>query len=470
MSDDRGVDLFHLAFDHHPDASLLVSPDGRIAAANRRAEVLFGYAGPELIGEPIERLIPEQVAGHHVVHRVEYAERPDMPSVDERPPLRGRRKDSTEFAVDVTLSPLPGVDDPFVLCVVRDLLDRRRAQDEFRGLLESAPDPMVIVDSEGIIVFVNSRTEQVFGYSRAELLNAPVEILIPLRYHDRHPTHRRAYERAPRVRPMGADLQLYGRRADGSEFPVEVSLSPIESSGRRLVSSTIRDITDRKAIEQVTLDALREKEMLLKEIHHRVKNNLAVVSSLFYLQSTYTQDPTVVSILQDNQNRMRSMALVHETLYSSQNLAVVDFGAYANVLCEQLLQAYNPVPGRIALRRAEEGLSLGIDTAVPCGLILNELVTNALKHAFPGEREGCVTVQVTRHGEEAWSFGVRDDGAGLPASVDMTTAATLGLRLVRSLSRQIDAEIIITHHNPGTEICLLIHGGTAAHGHLAQRT
>jgi protein-histidine pros-kinase len=174
--------------------------------------------------------------------------------------LLGLRRDGSEFPVEISLSPIDTDEGVLIASAIRDISDRKRAEQKFRALLESAPDAMVIVDSDGTIVLVNSQTEQLFGYDREELLGKPVEQLVPERFRGIHPQHRRAYSNEPRVRPMGAGLDLHGLRKDGTEFPVGISLSPLITEEGLLVSSSIRDISERRKAEQV----LQEKNLELE--------------------------------------------------------------------------------------------------------------------------------------------------------------------------------------------------------------
>jgi PAS domain S-box-containing protein len=321
----------------------------------------------------------------------------------------------------------------------------------YHSIFEYAPDAVLVVDQDGRIARVNAQAERLFGYHRDELLGQAVELLIPQRFAVRHIGHRSKYIAEPRLRPMGAGLDLYAKRKDDSEFPVDLMLSPLETHEGRFVMAVVRDITERKQAEQRIMDSLREKEVLLREIHHRVKNNLAVISSLFYLQSTYTQDEPTLRTLQESQDRVRSMALVHETLYQSENFAALDFAEYAQALSDHLLRTYGLAADKIRLHTALEKVTMGIDLAVPCGLILNELLSNALKHAFPHGRSGEIFVGLRTSATGTCLLQVQDDGVGLSADLDVTATRSLGLRLIRSLTRQLDGQFELLAKHPGTE-------------------
>ncbi|WP_292432904.1 PAS domain S-box protein [Methylobacter sp.] len=256
-----------------PDAIVMVNEQGRIVLINAQTEKWFGYARDELLDQPVELLIPERFQVNHQNYRQAYTKNPVVRPMGVGLELYARRKDGSNFPVEINLSPLQTKNEKLVTSIIRDITVRKQAEEErrasearFRVLLESAPDAIVIVNEEGNIVLINAQTEKWFGYTRDELLGQPVELLIPERFRTHHQSYRKAYTANPVVRPSGVDLNLYGRRKDGSELPVEINLSPLKIGQELFVISIIRDITARKQSEQAQREAQAKYQELVNNL------------------------------------------------------------------------------------------------------------------------------------------------------------------------------------------------------------
>ncbi|HKP97667.1 MAG TPA: PAS domain S-box protein [Fibrobacteria bacterium] len=309
-----------------------------------------------------------------------------------------------------------------------------KAQAQFRALLEAAPDAMVVADRRGDIVLINGQTRRLFGFEREELLGRSVELLMPEK--PQGEGRQGGLFNQARLKEMGSGYEVTALRKDGGGFPAEVSLSPMESEDGILVIAAIRDMTERKSAEESIRKSLLEKEALLKEIHHRVKNNLQIISSLLRLQAERIVDKRDLAMLRESEERVNSMSLIHEMLYQSKDLARVNFGGYVRNLTAELLQTYATGSARIDLDLQVETLELDINRAIPLGLIINELVSNALKYAFPGTRSGTLSVRLASASGEL-TLEVRDDGIGLPPDFQERRKSSLGLQIVESLCRQV---------------------------------
>jgi PAS domain S-box-containing protein len=203
------------------------------------------------------------------------------------------------------------------------------------------------------------------------------------------------------------------------------------------------DITERKQAEAQIQASLREKEVLLQEIHHRVKNNLQVISSLLDLQSQQIENSMMLEVFRESQNRVKSMALVHEKLYQSKNFAKINFAEYTKSLLNYLLKAYELRSGKVALEIDIDEITLNIDTAIPCGLIINELVSNALKYAFPDNQAGSIRIHLHAEGDRDFTLTIQDNGVGLPLDWDIKNVKSLGLQLVKVLTKQLKGTLEI---------------------------
>jgi PAS domain S-box-containing protein len=328
------------------------------------------------------------------------------------------------------------------------------SSDPLAKILDLADDAIISIDDDQHIILFNQGAEKIFGFSAEEVSGRSMDILLPEKLVAKHHQHIQDFAASSVVaRRMGERQEIRARRKDGTEFPAEASISKVDVDGETMFTVILRDVTERVLVEERIRASLREKEALLKEIHHRVKNNLQVVSSLLGLQSRAVADPEMRKMFQESQDRIHSMALLHESLYQSQNLSQVDFPEYIRQLAAHLFHSYGVGVDRIHLRTDLDRLSLNLDAAMPCGLIINELISNSLKYAFPEGRSGEIRIELREHADGMARLVVADNGVGLRADIDWVNTRSLGLRLVRSLAEQLGGKIEVSSQ-AGTEVRL----------------
>jgi PAS domain S-box-containing protein len=444
----RSEARFRQVLEATPNALVMINRAGLIEMVNGQAERMFGHSRAELLGQPVEMLVPERFRAVHPGHRAGFYADPRSRPMGTGRDLFGLRKDGSEFPVEIGLSPIETGDAMMVLSAVVDISVRKRLEERFRLVVEATPNALVMVNRAGLIEMVNAQAEHMFGYSRTELLGQPVEMLLPEPLRANHPRLRGSFYADARSRPMGAGRDLNAVRKDGVEFPVEIGLNPIETDEGTMVLAGVVDISDRKREEERLRAALKEKEILLGEIHHRVKNNLQIVHSLLDLQSASISDPAAVEMLRDGQNRIRSMALIHQLLYFSKDFARVDFATFLDNLIPTLVSSYAIESDRFTISINAADGQLPLNAAVPCGLIANELISNAFKHAFPGGRLGEIRIELTRDGTDQAVLLVSDDGIGIPDDLVLESTSTFGLQLVMLLADQLGGELEIHRSTP----------------------
>jgi PAS domain S-box-containing protein len=314
----------------------------------------------------------------------------------------------------------------------------RESEESYRSLVETSPDA-IFLHEEGKFVYLNPAAVRLYGAGTAEELYGKSAFDIA------HPDDRDAIRnRTASILATGAPAPLKEMRIvrrNGSIVDVEATAGVSYYRGKKVIQVIQRDITERKQAEEKIKASLREKEVLLQEIHHRVKNNLQIISSLLYLQSTRTEHPEAISALRESRDRVKSMALIHERLYESPNLASIDVGGYVRSLVSDLRRSYITEDSSVRLTVNVGDIPLGITEAIPCGLIINELVSNAMKHAFPKGRDGEITIRLQRAGANQIALTVSDNGIGFPEQVDFRKSPSLGLTLVNSLVGQLEGSI-----------------------------
>lgn len=439
----------HLAVEASPNGMIMTDRDGKIVMVNSATENLFGYSRQELIGCSVEKLIPERFRRNHPEYRQAYISESKSRPMGHGRDLCGLHKNGKEFPIEVGLNPVETeCDGMFVLAAIVDITDRKYAEEMILLAVEASPNGMVMTDQQGKIIMVNSTTEQLFGYKRAELLGQAIEILIPASHRMHHPALRSEYLQQPSTRAMGHGRDLYGLHKTGKEFPVEVGLNPIQTPRGMMVLASVIDITERKQQEALLKSALKEKELLLAEIHHRVKNNLQIIDSLLGMQSEKLPDETSISVFKESQNRVKSMALIHQILYESLDFSRIDFSSFIQLLTDNLSISYALNAKKIVITIDADQIHLPIDISIPLALILNELCTNAMKYAFTENRRGQIKICFKQQTPEQLLVSVSDNGVGIPDDFDIENTTTLGLQLVQLLSEQISAELKINRKNP----------------------
>ncbi len=322
-------------------------------------------------------------------------------------------------------------------------LELAEVEAKFRSLVEQSITGIYIIQGDRF-VYVNPRMAEIFNRSIEEMISRSLfEFIVPAdRALAAENIRRRVSGEVPSIR-----YQLRMLHQSGCVLHVEVHGSHAEYGGQPAVIGTLLDITERKQAEERIHAALREKEVMLKEIHHRVKNNLQVVSSLLRLQARSVKHPEAVVAFEESCARVHSMALVHEKLYQSSSLSELDFAAYTGSLTDSLLRSYGTDRSVVRVRLDMEKVRLDIQQAIPCALILNELVSNALKHAFPDGRPGEIRIRLRADTTGSIHLLISDNGVGLPAGFDPLQAKTLGLQLVATLVSQLRAGLEIRRVN-----------------------
>ncbi|WP_295624130.1 PAS domain S-box protein [uncultured Nitrosomonas sp.] len=442
-------EMVYLAVEASPNSVVMTNSDGEIVMVNSASEKLFGYSRQELIGKSIEILIPEQFRIHHPELRLTYIKESKSRPMGHGRDLYGLHKSGKEFPVEVGLNPVETKSDgTFVLAVIVDISDRKQAEKMIHLAVEASPNGMVMTDHKGKIIMVNSTTEELFGYQRQEMIGEPIEILIPISHRTQHTKLRRSFLEHSSKRDMGHGRDLYGLHKSGKEFPVEVGLNPIQTTEGTLVLASVIDITTRKHQEEQLMAALKEKDLLLSEIHHRIKNNLQIIDSLLGMQSETVYDSTAITVLTESQHRVKSMALIHQILYQSQDFSQVDFSSFIDSLVNNLLVSYTPEASKIKTKIETDEILIPINISIPLGLLLNELCTNAIKYAFPGNRSGTIQINLKHHNSNQLLIRISDNGIGISDDFDIENTPTLGLQLVQLLSEQISAELTIHRRNP----------------------
>ena len=319
----------------------------------------------------------------------------------------------------------------------------RENEERFRQLAENIQDSFWLLSAEFTdLLYLSPAYEQIWGRSREELYAGPLKFMEWVHPEDRH-LLQEAMTRVVEGESTSTEYRIF--RPDGTIRWVCDRAFPIYDESGKIyrIAGIGEDISDRKCTEARIQAALREKEVLLKEIHHRVKNNMQVISSLLQLQAQYIEDEPTLALFEESQTRIHSMALIHEQLYQSEHLDRIDLPPYVQNLVANLYQSFGCGNTAIQFNLNLDPIYLNIETAIPCGLIINELVSNSLKYAFAQSSVGEINIDFHKINSQEFQLIIQDNGSGFPAGFDVENAETLGLRLVRMLAYQLEATIAI---------------------------
>jgi PAS domain S-box-containing protein len=437
------------------DGFIRVDQAGKVLEANEAYQHMSGYGIDELIGMEVSDL--DAIEGCEAV--IERLTRVTEQGY-ERFESSHRRKDGTSYDVEISLQYHPD-NREYLVSFVRDISERKRSDTERmqterairkqaeyqRAIFDYSPLAMFSMDLEGRVLSCNAAAERVFGWSANELQGRRLPT-IPTDQDDE-------FLRLIGLLNSGNSidgLELIRKRSDGTVFPVSLWSAPVYDADKRIIGiiSYYEDISNRKAIEQRMAKSLEEKQILLREVHHRVKNNLSVISSLLNLQSATITDPEqAIEAFRNSRDRVMAMAQVHIELYESGDFSRIDMGTYIGNLTRQIALVHEDAE-RVSLTCYVDSVMLNLQVAVPCGLILNELITNAYKYARREDSQSTIRVSMTRTLEGRFMITVVDNGPGLPPGYEASDS--LGLTLVRLLVDQIDGAIDMESSGSGTTI------------------
>ena len=403
------------------DALIVTNQDGEIVFANTKSEQLFGYGPGEMIGQPVEILMPASHRHQHKDYRRAYHKAPRARPLLSGVELYGCRKDGSQFRAEIALTPVKSGDGVFVASMVREAQLEEREEIHFRELLDSAPDAMIIVDRRGKIAVVNAQVERMFGYERGELLGKKIEVLLPERLRSEHKKHRKAYIANPEPRPMGSGLNLVARRKDGSQFSVEISLSPTEASGNPFVWSVIRDVTERKRMERDIIAARQEAERankansaFLAAASHDLRQPVQALALLNGALRRTVKDERTLEMIESQEHSLTAMT---NLLNSLLDISRLDAGAVTPELedfpMQRVIDRLSAEFGRQARHKGLQFSAGHCESVVRSDPnLLAEIMQNLVSNAIRYTEKGSVRLDCERD-QDGCRLSISDTGIGI---------------------------------------------------------
>ena len=422
--------------DRSIDGFMITDQRGTITEVNEAYCSLLGYTKEQMLDLPLTKVealeSPEEIKAH--IEKV-------IATGNDRFETQHRHRDGRLIQVELSVNFAPSMGNLF-FAFVRDISQRKEAEEilrineeRYRSITETSAEGILQLDREARILFINRAGSELFKVSPEQLPTVNFGDLITEKYRSLFEEY---LEMAGTGQRVLAELYV---RSDQGKFPISFSLSPLRKDDSIEGFTCIcRDITDKRKEEEERLrKSLAEKECLLKEIHHRVKNNMQIVSSLLALQAQNIKNPEIQAVVDDSRNRVRTMSLIHEMLYNNENISMIDFEHYIKKLIRYLLDTHGSARKTSWTIKARD-IHLPIDLAIPCGLITTELITNSLKYAFSNGKQGEIIVEMRGQKNGFITFAIRDNGPGFPNGYDTQGSTTLGMSLIKSLAKQLGGE------------------------------
>ena len=432
--------FFQTVFEQASEGIVLIDGASRyLLEANKAFVELVGYPEELLFSLTLNDFVDLSPVGierlySHVLARKE-------PYIGE---LKCRRSDGVLIDVELRLSLLHFSGKEIFCAFVRDVTMYRRVEKElletggrFRQAVFSAPLPIMIHAEDGVVVMINSEWTRRTGYAFKDI--PTIDVWVKKAFGAESVSMFEKFGFLYKTTPPYTYEDLSVTTSSGEKLVWSFCSSPAGTlpDERRLFITMAMDVTASKRAETDLRASLQEKDVMLREVHHRAKNNMQVIMSLLSLQSRYISDPQTQEFFRESQERVRAMALIHEMLCDSNNQAWIDFNEYARSLVGSIISAYSPSQSSLQVEMRIGRIMVSLEAAVPCGLIIHELVSNSLKHGFPDVRNGMISIDFDRDETGLYTLVVGDNGIGLPKGLDMEAPGTLGLSLVNTLTKQL---------------------------------
>ncbi len=427
--------------------------NSQIVFVNKSFEKFTGYKSEQIINKTPTFLHGSETS-EEALNRINS-------KIKEGKPLREEfinyKKDGTPYWVELDMAPFPTDDGnyDFWVGINRDITQRKIAEQKLsesekrhRTFTELSFDAIFEIHVDGTILRCNKRACELFGYTRKELIGRHVLDLTPVEYHSKQP------ETYAGIATTGDEAweRVY-KKKDGTRIPTEIHTAFYEMGGQKRLIAYVRDNSAHKNFERTIQRSLKEKETLLSEVHHRVKNNLAIISGLLQMQVFNTDDENLLAKLKESQSRIQSIAMVHEKLYSSEIFSEIAIDKYINDLLDMIEESLADYGKEIRVKTDMDSILLTVSQAIPCGLLLNEMITNCYKHAFVDLGEGEINISISEKAGQIL-LSVADNGVGLPNDFDMDEQSSLGMTIIKTITSQLNGDLDVESGDFGSRFSI----------------